>query len=69
MIAAYNTGAGNVARAFTGTTSVTKAARKINQMTPFQVYNHLLRNLPHNETKDYLKRVSSRYEAYKKGAI
>lgn len=69
MIAAYNTGAGNVARAFTGTTSVTKAARKINSMTPFQVYNHLLRNLPHKETKDYLERVSSRYEAYKKGTL
>lgn len=69
MIAAYNTGAGNVARAFTGTTSVTKAARKINGMTPFQVYNYLLRNLPHKETQDYLKRVSSRYEAYKKGTL
>ncbi|GAA3921344.1 murein transglycosylase domain-containing protein [Litoribacillus peritrichatus] len=68
-IAAYNTGAGNVARAFTGKTSVTKAASKINAMTPFQVYNHLLRNLPHNETKDYLKRVASRYEAYKKQSI
>ncbi|GLQ30730.1 murein transglycosylase domain-containing protein [Litoribrevibacter albus] len=69
IIAAYNTGAGNVARAFTGKTSVTKAAPKINSMTPFQVYNHLLRNLPHDETKDYLKRVSSRYEAYKKGVL
>ncbi len=69
VIAAYNTGAGNVARAFTGKTSVTKAAPKINSMTPFQVYNHLLRNLPHDETKDYLKRVSSRYEAYKKTTI
>ena len=68
-IAAYNTGAGNVARAFTGKTSVTKAAAKINAMTPFQVYNHLLRNLPHNETKNYLKRVVSRYEAYKKQNI
>ena len=69
VVAAYNTGAGNVARAFTGTTSVSKAAPKINSMTPYQVYNHLLRNLPHDETKDYLKRVTSRYEAYKKSVL
>lgn len=69
VIAAYNTGAGNVARAFTGNTSVSKAAPKINSMTPFQVYNHLLRNLPHDETKDYLERVASRYEAYKKQTL
>jgi membrane-bound lytic murein transglycosylase C len=69
VIAAYNTGAGNVAKAFTGKTSVTKAAPKINSMTPYQVYNHLLRNLPYDETKGYLKKVTARYEAYKKGTI
>lgn len=60
IICAYNTGAGNVARAFSGTTSVAKAAPKINAMTPQQVYNHLHKNLPHQETRDYLQRVTSR---------
>lgn len=60
IICAYNTGAGNVARAFSGTTSVAKAAPKINSMTPQQVYNHLHKNLPHQETRDYLQRVTTR---------
>ncbi|MCG8472169.1 MAG: murein transglycosylase domain-containing protein [Desulfobacterales bacterium] len=64
VIAAYNTGAGNVARAFTGTTSVKKAAPKINAMTPEKVYQRLMRKLPHQETRDYLKRVTTRMKKY-----
>ena len=63
-IAAYNTGAGNVARAFTGTTNLRKAIRIINRMSPGQVYNTLLRRLPYDETKHYLKRVSKRIRIY-----
>ncbi|MCL1051038.1 transglycosylase SLT domain-containing protein [Shewanella abyssi] len=66
MIAAYNTGAGNVAKAFNadGARNIRKAAKVINKMTPDEVYQHLLHNLPYDETKHYLKKVSSRIELY-----
>ncbi|MGM0622924.1 MAG: transglycosylase SLT domain-containing protein, partial [Campylobacterota bacterium] len=64
VIAAYNTGAGNVARAFTGSNNTSKAARKINTMTPQQVYDHLVKNLPYDETKKYLVKVSDRLSLY-----
>lgn len=64
MIAAYNTGAGNVARTFNGTTNITKAAKVINQLTPVQVYQRLLTKLPYKETRDYLKKVSQRNNLY-----
>lgn len=63
-IAAYNTGAGNVAKAFTGSTSIYKAAIKINSYTPNEVYKILIKNLPYDETKHYLKKVSSRMSLY-----
>lgn len=64
-ICAYNTGAGNVARAFSGNTSVVRAAPRINAMTPRQVYTHLQRNLPYDETRQYLVRVTDRLEQYR----
>lgn len=64
VIAAYNTGAGNVARAFTGKTNIRKASKIINTMSPDQVYNRLIRDLPHDETKHYVKRVSNRIKLY-----
>ncbi len=81
-IAAYNTGAGNVACAFNSTSkdyrgrtkcirsrgdyNIYKASKKINQMTSAQVYDYLLKNLRYNEAKNYLKRVSKRMLIYKK---
>jgi len=64
-IAGYNTGAGNVARAFVGTNSVKKAAVLINKMKPESVYNYLLKHLRHDEPKQYLKRVRKRSREYK----
>lgn len=63
-IAAYNTGAGNVAKAFIGSTNINKAAVEINKMTPKQVYNTLMKKLPYDETKNYLKKVNSRKLSY-----
>jgi membrane-bound lytic murein transglycosylase C len=63
-IAAYNTGAGNVARAFIGNTNINKASATINKKSPEQVYQHLLKKLPHKETQDYLKRVTKRMKNY-----
>ena len=65
-IAAYNTGAGNVAKAFIGSTNINRAAKKINSMSSTTVYKTLMRNLPYNETKHYLKKVSTRVSAYNK---
>lgn len=66
VIAAYNTGAGNVARTFTGgPRSVPQAARVINAMPPQEVYQQLSRQLPYQETRDYLDKVTSRTLAYR----
>ena len=65
-IAAYNTGAGNIAWAFTRTHNMNKAAPKINAMSPREVYNHLLKNLRYDEPKHYLKRVTLRMGEYKR---
>ena len=63
-IAAYNTGAGNVSRAFTGNTNISKAIPTINSMTYDQLYAHLKANLPHAETQDYIQKVTSKMQKY-----
>jgi membrane-bound lytic murein transglycosylase C len=65
-ISAYNTGSGNVARAFVGTTNIRLAFIKINNMTPKEVYATLINRLPFGETKNYLKIVNKRMYIYKK---
>ncbi len=57
-IAAYNTGAGNVARAFTGKTNVNTAAKIINRMSPDEVYRHLRKNLKYEEARNYVRKVN-----------
>lgn len=66
VIAAYNTGAGNVARAFNQdrSTNIGKASKVINSMSPNEVYKQLIEKLPYDETKGYLKKVSSRIALY-----
>ena len=68
MIAAYNTGAGNVAKAFNKdrTRNIRKAAEVINTMEPNEVYQQLLESLPYDETKLYLKKVYGRIAQYEK---
>jgi membrane-bound lytic murein transglycosylase C len=63
-IAAYNTGAGNVARAFTGKTNVNTAAKIINRMSADEVYQHLRKNLKYKEARDYVKRVNEHKSLY-----
>ncbi|MCG3748538.1 murein transglycosylase [Vibrio cincinnatiensis] len=65
-IAAYNTGAGNVARTFNPdrSTNIRQAALIINQLTPEQVYQRLIQHLPYDETKQYLQKVSTRMALY-----
>ncbi|KII82165.1 transglycosylase SLT domain-containing protein [Vibrio renipiscarius] len=66
MIAAYNTGAGNVGRAFNpdGAMNLDNAIGIINTMTPEEVYQQLLDRLPHVETKTYLSRVTASLALY-----
>ena len=63
-IAAYNTGAGNVARAFTAKTKLKPAIEKINSMSSDDVLQHLKTNLPYKETQDYVVHVSERMPLY-----
>ncbi len=63
-IAAYNTGAGNVAKAFTGKRRLKSALVKINALSPQEVYDHLIVNLPYEETRKYLAKVIKRIPKY-----
>ena len=58
-IAAYNTGAGNVAKAFTGKLNISRAAVVINDMSPQEVFNTLETKLPYDETRKYIKKVTA----------
>ena len=64
VIAAYNTGAGNVARAFSGNNSVADAAKRINRMTPPQVYAHLRSQLKYEEARNYVQKVTKALQTY-----
>jgi membrane-bound lytic murein transglycosylase C len=55
VISAYNTGAGNVLRAFSR--DKVAAANAINGLEPPGVYEQLRVNLPYDETRQYLVRV------------
>ena len=63
-IAAYNTGAGNIAWAFTHTYNIKKAAPYINALSAQEVYKHLLKNLKFDEPKRYLVKVTKRMDSY-----
>ena len=55
VISAYNTGSGNVYKAFAA--SSTSAINQINSLEPPAVYDRLRNNLPYQETRDYLVKV------------
>lgn len=55
VIAGYNTGSGNVLRAFHRDRN--QAVARINAASPREVYEHLVRNLPYQETRNYLPKV------------
>jgi membrane-bound lytic murein transglycosylase C len=66
MIAAYNTGAGNVARVFNsdGSRNIKMASKVINSMSPELVLKALQSHLPYDETKQYLNKVLSKEVLY-----
>lgn len=75
MIAAYNTGAGNVFRTFAGQYSRSRfgnrkhwknaALREINRRSPEQVYTYLKHHLPYRETRTYIVKVRKSMNKYK----
>lgn len=67
VIAAYNTGVGNVARAFTKkprSKMNDNVVSQINSLSAEQVLQILGKQLPYDETKRYLKKVKQRMEHY-----
>ena len=66
-IAAYNTGPSNVFRAFsklTGRARQDDALDKINSMRPDQVFDALRSNLPYEETRSYVVKVTEAKKRY-----
>ncbi|WP_245566286.1 murein transglycosylase domain-containing protein [Thiomicrorhabdus chilensis] len=62
VIAAYNTGAGNVLKAFD--TNRTRALEKINRLNSQQVYQHLRTRLTYAEARRYLLKVTTNKRNY-----
>lgn len=75
MVAAYNTGAGNVFRSFAGQYSRSRfgnrskwketALREINRRSPEQVYTYLKHHLPYQETRTYMGKIRKSINKYK----
>ena len=64
IIAGYNTGSGNVSRAFTGQKNIVIASKKINKLSSRKVKQRLLNQLPYKETKKYLVEVLEKRKLY-----
>lgn len=62
MIASYNGGAGQLLKSFHRDRS--EALRRINRMSPKEVYRHIIRRHPKAETRNYLKKVIERKQKY-----
>ena len=62
VIAAYNTGAGNVFRTFSR--NRTEAVNQINSLQPSAVYDQLRKSLPYEETRNYLGKVTGYRRAF-----
>lgn len=65
IIASYNTGAGNLARALRGDTNIKKAIPQINDMTYDELFDYLKKNLL-KETQNYIVKVTERADNFKK---
>ena len=64
VIASYNTGAGNVARALRGDTKIGKAIPQINEMSYNQLFSYFEKKLM-PETQNYIRKVTERMNNFK----
>lgn len=62
IITAYNGGAGNLLRTFHRDRS--KALERINAMSPQAVYSHIIKHHPHQESRNYLRKVTTAKPKY-----
>lgn len=62
VIAAYNTGPGNLLRTFDS--DKTRAIAKINKMKPEALFDYLRANLPYDETRRYIVKVRNSKKNY-----
>jgi len=62
-VAAYNGGIGRILKTLAGTTKIGRAAKKINSLSPQEVYRTLRTATP-AETREYLKKVCERRKYY-----
>lgn len=74
IIAAYNTGAGNVASVFhpQNRKAIGPAVKVINTLEPEEVYQRLSKELPYKETQLYLRKVTKaldKFQAYDKSQL
>lgn len=67
-VASYNTGPGNLSRTLCGKKYLKCAVDRANTMTPEALFSHLRKHLPHQETRDYLKKVTERMRIYEEWA-
>ena len=65
-IPAYNTGVGNVSKALINKKNIKEASKKANKMNREELYDKLYSDLGSKEAKNYLKKVWTRKENYKK---
>lgn len=64
VIASYNTGAGNVARALRGDTNIKKAIPQINEMSYDNLFKYFEKKLM-PETQNYIRKVTERMNNFK----
>lgn len=64
VIAGYNTGSGNVFRAFDANSN-SRALELINGLPPTEVYRRLVNHLPYRETRNYLPKVVRLIDKYR----
>ena len=65
-IAAYNTGVGNLSKALTKQPKLSPTVKKVKSLSSPELYAKLIVELEYKEARQYLKKVWSRKEKYKK---
>ncbi|MFA9460357.1 murein transglycosylase domain-containing protein [Thiohalorhabdus sp. Cl-TMA] len=65
-VAAYNTGPGNLYRTFAEAGGRQAAVRRVNRMGPDEVFDHLVVNLPYEETRHYIQKVREKMPKYQR---